>query len=332
MLFSKQSLQSGALVPMVALVSNPESSANLEHMDRVRALVRKSANLVHFELKSITDIEDALGLFARATPTLLVINGGDGTIGAVLSALIRNNPFKVIPPIAILPGGKTNMTAADLGFKGSPEAVLKTLLKLVRTGRVSDHLSSRSLIELDLGDGSATRVGTFVGGAGIVPAIHWCREKAYASGYPNVVSHALAFFKLVRMVFAVGKNFERGGVVSDMTLKVRGTARWDGRYCIFVASTLDSVMMGIRPFGTVGAGRLQYSLIDADRRSLLRAIRGLITGTYGKGNVKGVTAGRGNTLELKTDAALTLDGEILTPVAGKPVILRSGKSLTFVRL
>ena len=128
MQIDQKTLCSGVAVPLVAVISNPASTTNAGGMESVRSIIEKSANVVHFELNGIETIDEALALFARANPSLLIVNGGDGTIGAVLAALLYRNPFRVIPPIAFLPGGKTNMTAADLGATGSTEKVLKRLL------------------------------------------------------------------------------------------------------------------------------------------------------------------------------------------------------------
>ena len=58
----------------------------------------------------------ALKTIARVKPKVLVINGGDGTVQAALTELYHGGHFGGDPPpVAVLPNGKTNLIAHDLG-------------------------------------------------------------------------------------------------------------------------------------------------------------------------------------------------------------------------
>ena len=98
---------------------------------------------------------DALKTIARVKPKVLVINGGDGTVQAALTELYHGGHFgDTPPPVAVLPNGKTNLIAHDLGADGDPIAALERVLELARTDMVP-HIVSRELIALS--DGSAGR-------------------------------------------------------------------------------------------------------------------------------------------------------------------------------
>lgn len=331
MQMNPDSTVSGAVVPLVVMISNPLSTTNAKNLDAIRATVRNSANVVHYELDGIETIHDAFALFAKANPSMLIINGGDGTIGAALAALLQNNPFSIIPPIAFLPGGKTNMTAADLGFKGNPVRVLKKLLALAKAGQVSDHLTMRNLIELDLGDGSPVKVGTFFGTAGIVRGIFWCRENAYSLGLPNSVAHIWSAFKLITAAFGLSRD--KGLMVSNpMDINVPGSARIKGRYSVVLSTTLNSLILGLKPFGREGMGGLKFAAIEAGGKTFFRAFVGLITGRFGRKGIDGVHVRTSNIVRIEGDDPITLDGEIYHPQKGVPVTLRGDRSLTFVSL
>jgi len=324
-------LKSGALVPLVAIISNPLSTTNAGGMDTIRKIVDQSSNVVHFELNGIETVDEALKLFGRANPAMLVINGGDGTIGAVLSSILYKNPFAVVPPIAFLPGGKTNMTAADLGFKGNPAKVLKKLLKIAREGRISDKLSSRNLIEMDMGDGELPRVGTFFGGAGVVKGIYWCRDNAYAKGVPTTVAHVLYTFKLLVAALGIGKS--KHLLISDpMSVNIPGHGRMSGQYSAVISTTLNRLLLGIKPYGKHGVGGLRFAAIEAGGGNFLRAVKGLLLRSFGNKTIVGTQVRQGNEVRVEGTDPVTLDGEIYHPVAGKPVILRGDKSLAFVTL
>ncbi len=324
-------INSGATVPLVVMISNPLSTTNAKNMDEIRAIVKASANVVHYELDGIASLGDAMELFSRANPAMLIINGGDGTIGAALASLLYQNPFSVIPPIAFLPGGKTNMTAADLGFKGSPAKVLKKLLKLAQAGAIPDLLISRNLIEMDLGDGAEPKVGTFFGTAGIVRGIFWCRENAYAKGLPNSIAHIWSAYKLVTS--ALGLSRSKGLMISDpMSITVPGSARMSGRYSIVMSTTLDRLLFGAKPYGREGKGGLRFSAFEAGPGTLVRAFVGLVTKRFGNASIDGLHVRKSDEVRIEGTDPVTLDGEIYQPIPGKPVTLKGNRSLTFISL
>ncbi len=327
----QKDVTSGVAVPLVAVVSNPLSTTNNERLEYVRQVVAESANVVHFELQGIETVEEALDFFAKASPSILVINGGDGTIGAVLAAILKRSPFSIVPPIAFLPGGKTNMTAADLGFKGKPEKVLRQILKVARAGALADRVVRRRLIELDMGDGSPVKVGTFFGTAGIVKTIDWCRTYAYSKGLPNWLAHLYAASRVIMSAF--GRNQNNSLMRSDaMKIQVVGGGHLDGRFAAVVCTTLDRLLLGLRPYGQEGKGGLRFSAVELGGGNVWRALKGLISGRYGKKSIEGTHVRCADEIRISGTDPVTLDGEIYHPQEGQDIILKGNKSLTFLSL
>ncbi len=59
----------------------------------------------------------ALGEQELPDPTeydLLIVEGGDGTLQRVMTELLAKTPAAALPKVAVLPGGSTNMSAADI--------------------------------------------------------------------------------------------------------------------------------------------------------------------------------------------------------------------------
>ena len=317
--------------PLVAVLSNPGSTRYDEAGEEVRAVVDAFPNTFHFELDGIDSIPQALRMFAQARPAMVVINGGDGTIQATLSSIVNDRPFDVIPPVAILPGGKTNMIAEDLGVRGRPAKVLARLLSLVASGKLGEHVELRNVIEMDLGDGHAPRVGMFFGAAGIVRGMLWCRKKIYPLKLPNLMSHAIAIGALIGSF--IGLRRSDSPIRSDpMRINVKGGGIMQGRYSIVVVTTLDKLLLGMRPYGREGNGGLKFSSIGYGPRAMLNALKGLVTGSFGRKTLPGVNTRRSDVIRFESRDPVTLDGEIFLPVAGHAVELRGEKSLAFVKL
>ena len=100
--------------PRIALISNPKSTGNLAQLPRIRAFCAMHPDIFHYEVERADQIGEAMRTIALIQPSVLAINGGDGTVQAVLTELFNGGHFgDIAPPVAVLPSGKTNLIALD---------------------------------------------------------------------------------------------------------------------------------------------------------------------------------------------------------------------------
>ncbi|MFZ5608782.1 MAG: diacylglycerol kinase family protein [Pseudomonadota bacterium] len=321
------------MTPLVAILSNPGSTTNRRSIDKVRALVQASSHVLHVEVKRFEEIPEALRLMARAQPAVLVINGGDGTIQASLSALINHAPFgERPPPVAVLPGGKTNMIARDLGMRSSTVAELRRLLALVAAGGLAARRARYPLIGLDRGDGGPVAYGMFFGAAGIVGGIDACRGKIYPLGLPNLLSHALTMALIFFNVLARGNVSHSLVRAAPMRINLKGGGILDGAFFIVMATTLSRLVMGLDPFMRQGKGSLKFTAIEYRRATIWRALLALLLGRFGRSMISGVHFRTVDAVRIMSTQAVTLDGEMFAPQPGQAMLLDGTKSLDFVKL
>ena len=132
----------------VALLSNPKSTGNRRLLPRIRSFCANNADIFHYEVESIEQIGRAMQTIARVQPAVIVINGGDGTVQTALTELYQGGYFDgAVPPVAVLPNGKTNLIALDLGIRGDPIKALERIVQIAKTG-TKDHVVARELIAL----------------------------------------------------------------------------------------------------------------------------------------------------------------------------------------
>src|SRR4030095_10297497 len=149
--------------PRIALISNPKSTGNLAQLPKIRAFCAEHPDIFHYEVDAADQIGEAMRTIARIEPAVLAINGGDGTVQTVLTELHNGGHFgEAAPPVAVLPSGKTNLIALDLGAQGDPVDALDKLIAIARAD-LSPHLVARELISLS-GGGNRITPGT-----GVVP-------------------------------------------------------------------------------------------------------------------------------------------------------------------
>src|SRR3954462_9381144 len=143
--------------PRIALLSNPKSTGNLAQLPRIRAFCAEHPDIFHYEVEHAHQVGDALKTIARVHPKVLVINGGDGTVQAALTEMFNGGHFgDTPPPVAVLPNGKTNLIAYDLGAGRDPIAALERVLELARAD-LDPHIVRRELISLSDGSPSGKK-------------------------------------------------------------------------------------------------------------------------------------------------------------------------------
>ena len=119
----------------IGVIINPLSGGNRNGLEDIRRLICDYPRVVHCDVQTPDDVLEALKDFARQEVDLLAVNGGDGTIQAVLTALFHHQPFEMQPLLAVLQSGTSSMTARDVGFTGCR---IKSLRKLFTWAAAGD--------------------------------------------------------------------------------------------------------------------------------------------------------------------------------------------------
>ena len=325
---------SGKARPRVALLSNPRSTGNIAQLPRIREYCADHPDVFHYEVEHAHQIGEAMKVIALVRPKVLAINGGDGTVQAVLTELHNGSHFEgEPPPVAVLPSGKTNLIAIDLGARGDPVATLERLIELARSD-LAPHTVARELIALRCGaEQERPVIGMFLGGAGLADVMLYCRDKIYPLGLPNGVAHVLT---AVAVLFKMLLNIKASFLPPDPELlsvsMPEGGRTLTGRWALFAVTTLEKVLLS----GEVGGkrpGALKLVAIDPSPGSVLRAFFASIAGKLGRSPVRGVHFEEAEEINIEGDSSeLILDGEIFRTAPGRPIILTPAQPLSFVRL
>jgi hypothetical protein len=321
----------------IALLSNPKSTGNLAQLPRIRAFCAEHPDLFHYEVEHASQIGQALKTIAQIRPKLLVINGGDGTVQAALTEMHNGGHFGASsPPVAVLPSGKTNLIALDLGARGDPIAALERLIEVAR-GDLEPHIVARELIALRHGAGGAGGedkpvIGMFLGGAGLADTMLYCRDKIYPLGLPNGVAHVITAIALLTKTFLRLKAGFLPPDAKPLNVFLREGSRLSGRYSLLAVTTLEKLLLSSE-LGTNRQGTLKLLAIEERPGSMLGAIFASIGGKLGRSNVRGVHYEEADQITIESDNSdVILDGETFHAESGRPIFLRPAQPLSFVKL
>ena len=323
----------------IALLSNPSSTGNRSLLPRVRSFCAHHPEIFHYEVEQVEQIDAALSTIERVDPRVLVINGGDGTVQATLTQLYHGGHFNgAPPPVAVLPNGKTNLIALDLGATGDPIEALERVLELARSDDLSDNIVTRELIalthEIDgVGDGLRPVLGMFLGGAGLTEVMLYCRHKIYPLGLPNWLSHILtALALMVSVMLGIRAAFLPDKPAPVKVSLIRQGAI-QGSFSLLIVTTLKKLLIGSSVAGNPATGALQLMAVDQNPGALIRALIAGLFGRLGSGIMNGVHIRRGDEIRIEGDrSSVILDGEIFQAGAGRSIVLRPTDPLSFLRL
>ncbi|EQB31707.1 diacylglycerol/lipid kinase family protein [Sphingobium ummariense] len=317
----------------VALLSNPKSTGNRQTLPRVRSYCANNPDIFHYEVEHVDQIGRALQTIARVDPAVIVINGGDGTVQAALTELYQGEHFVGrVPPIAVLPNGKTNLIALDLGIHGDPIRALERIVEIAKAG-VDEHVVARELIALSDGRAETRPVlGMFLGGAGLADIILYCRNQIYPLGLSNGLSHLLtAVAVLFSLLFGIRARF-----LPPSSRPVRISLIRDGelvgRFSVLIVTTLERLLFGT-PTGNSSRGNMKLMAVDQSLPALLRLFWASVFKRVGKAHMQGIHLQQGDTIRIEGDrSSVILDGELFEASEGHPIVLRSTEPVPFLRL
>jgi diacylglycerol kinase family enzyme len=314
------------------VIVNPSSGRNARgrNLVRLRALVRAHDGVRHHEATAPEAIEQAVRECLAAETELLVVSGGDGTVQAVLTAMLSSDR-PVLPVLAVLPGGTTNMTAGTLGLGGRQLRRLERLLDDAAAGRVRGVVAARPVLGVDFEPGGRTLYGLFLGGGAIEHLIRFYHRRIEALGMRNEAGPGVTFgFFLAKILLG-----HKGSLLPPV--EIRGRADGEeipgGAHLGFLATTLDRLFFGVRPFWGDEPGTIRYSALGYSPRRISRALLPILRGRRIPVATpeNGYFSRRAHEIVLHVDGGFALDGEIYEPAPGTPIILRDDRRAFFLR-
>ena len=320
--------------PRIALLSNPKSTGNIAQLPQIRAYCAEHPDIFHYEVEHASQIGEAMRSIARVRPRVLAINGGDGTVQAALTEMYNGGHFgDDAPPVAVLPSGKTNLIALDLGARGDPIETLERLIELARSDDLAPYTVARELIALRCGGDERPVIGMFLGGAGLADTMLYCREKIYPLGLPNSVAHAItALAAMAKQIFRIQASFLPPDSKPLSVLLSRPNGSLTGRFSLLAVTTLEKLLLSTN-IGVHREGTLKLLAIEARPRSVVRALFAKIGGKLGRSDLDGVHVKESDEITIEGESSeLILDGETIRAEAGFPIRLRTAQPLSFVKL
>ena len=314
----------------VGLISNPTSGHNRDQFDGIHSTISQYPGIHHRITHSQADIADALRDLAALDIRVLAINGGDGTVSAILGELLEREFFATPPLIAVLPGGTANMNAGDIGVRGSLNKAVVRFCQWSKGDReTADNIAQRALLRVVTETTQPPRYGMFLGGGAIIHGTEYAHKEIHSRGLRDDFSLALGTLRTVWGVLRDDPAFNRH-VTITLTLDNRVPVQYDT--LILAVSTLQRLAFGMRPFWSREPGDIRLTLMEQGCTRFARTFFSIVCGRPNRNAIPalGYNSHNANRITLEMDGKINLDGELLQ-VAGT-VEIRASATLEFLRL
>jgi len=316
----------------IGVLNNLRAGRSRDQVARILEFLDDHRGILHIETPRGEVVPDALSRLADEGVDVLVVQGGDGTLARVLTEILEHGAFPKPPLIAPLRGGRTNMTALDIGMSRDPVVALRNLVAAVRHGSLQRHVIERAVLRLAIPEEGVVQHGMFFG----VGVIHRAIEVVHRS-FPNGRSQGVFGSGIVTSGLVARAAFGDASGILDpdkIQLRLDDGETEAGSYQLLIASTLDRLFLGMRPFWGSGPGNLRLTGISREAEHLRRAVIGILRGRPPAfvHHARGYLSRNVRRAELLLDCGLTIDGEVWAPEPGRRVEVTADQRVSFVRL
>ena len=269
--------------------------------------------------------------FARRRVTVIVINGGDGTVQAVLSTLFHHRPFESLPLLAILPSGTSNLNAGDVGLKGNRSVALHTLLRWANGHDVKPTILTRHILRVHRVPQEDPIYGMFFGTGAIYQGAQVGWRTKHSVGRLGEVGATLIMARFFLSLLS-GRNSPVKAI--DVKLFLDEQPPIVDTFLTILVTTLDRLFLGLRPYWGTEQRPLHYTAVKTNPRHLPRTLPSLLFGRPHRHGTQehGYFSQNIEKLELHMHDGFTVDGEGYLPDPQQgPVQLADGGIASFIR-
>ncbi len=280
-------------------------------------------------LEKFEQLPHYLQAFASEGVTDLFISSGDGTIQAIQTELAERSPFKTLPRLSLLPHGTTNMTAGDLGIRYRS---LRAQAEFIRNLQPSKLRQRPSLRVVNPGDGKP-RYGMFLGTGASSEATMFCQTAFNAKGVKGEwATFATLASAAARTMFTKADPRDETRLDRPFLIQVTsgGQQFCSGPHLMMLSTTLERIVLGIKPFWGGQSGPIRTSIFPYPVPSVTRWLLPMMYGGENRRVPRGALSFSGADLEILSSTSFVLDGEFFVSAPGEQLKVETGPVFTYL--
>ncbi|PYD48777.1 diacylglycerol/lipid kinase family protein [Novacetimonas pomaceti] len=298
------------------IIHNPRSRRNRSGNEHYSMMARQSLGENFLSPASQAELLHQVEELARRDVGCIVVDGGDGTLSDVLSAIHRYYRPDRLPALALLPSGNTNLIAGDVGFGLRGVEALVRLNQLALGGDMRRNIRRRRGLVVSWSDPQRPSVvGMFHGTAAFRRAIELAHQPAILDRYSHEMAVVVTLGSSVAHLLS--RRFRREWTQGDRLSITVGDAPARQENCfLFLATTLQSLPYGVWPFWhgvDSDDDGIRYLDVAGMPPRLTAAVTSLLRGRVPQWlrNESAYDSGCAMRIRLEMKEDFVLDGEVL---------------------
>lgn len=317
----------------VGLVFNPRSHT----VKRKGSLLEGAApgipgaHLVRVE--DFSRLGEQMAALAKAGAKQVFVEGGDGTLQAVLTACCAlQAKFHGLPEFAILPGGSTNLAYKVCGLRlHEPDQIAHYIARLRRDSASVDRVHQPAL-RIESAALATPAIGMLMSTGSLARLMLYAQREFLGDGDrgSRAVGDAAMRFLLSPESYLDedGEPLLRGTPL----LASCSEFRLQGAHAMSLMTTLPSLSLRLRPFWGEGSAPIAVTHASWPIQGLRTAFLKIIAGWTGPQMVRhGLTSYRTDGVEITYRGAVVLDGELLPAPPDGRIRIGVSQPISFFR-
>ncbi len=309
----------------ILTVCNPRSG-RIRKDSRLLNELRAQPQDRYREASSVEEFGEAISGFRVTEADTVCIFGGDGTVHGVLTELQAHVGSDPWPSVMVIPAGSTNMTARDVGSGGKLRPSVEAYRRLLAGPTAEPSTTLRAVLRID-SPGQRSLSGMFFGTGVVADGVRFFRSRLRDVGVTSEGVSAIAILKvLTGMLFGRARP-DRTGIGRD------GHAEEAHETSALLATTLDRLLLGSKPYWGLEEGPIRLTVIDHEARRLWARIGRLAHGRPG-GALRpehGYSSHNASRIEIGFDGPFVVDGELYEARSENgPVTLTADRTVRWV--
>ena len=311
----------------VGVLTNPRSGGNKKGGRGISNVLAAWPNVMQREAVTPDDVAVALADFARNGVELIVINGGDGTAQAALTAIGNDEIFLRPPLLSLLCAGTTSMLPRDVGIAGSPASALQRALVWGNSPDTSLTVCSRPILRVER-TSELPLFGMFFGTGAICQGIRIFHSKDNPMGRRGQLMPTITMLRLLLAILRKDHD-QVPPFLARTSLDGRPVQKSENLFVLI--STLERLFLGMRPYWGKEDGPLRYTAVATEPKCLLRVLVSLFRPRMSRHATpaNGYISHNLQSVQIDMAGDFTLDGELYAAGEG-PVSLTPAGPVNFL--
>ncbi len=317
----------------VGLLVNPKAGKKSGYGLELAELLDGQKNVEIKIIEKFSTLPAMMDDFAARGIDILFISSGDGTVQAIQTDIAERGKFARQPHLCLLPHGTTNMTAADLGFgiksiQGQADFIVAT-----GAGKNPDDVRVRPTVKISNPADGMVRHGMFLGTGAAWQGTKFCQTDVHKTGLKgNWATFATLATALVKAAFlpANPDDLSRIDRPYEMTIMADDMPVAENGQLMFLATTLQKLILGVKPFWGGANGPMRSTIIPYPPPNVFRWSLPLMRGGEDRRVPEGCLSFCADEILVDTKCPFVIDGEFFDPPAGEPLRITTGPDFSYV--